>query len=328
MAARILIPVDNQECTVSALKTVMARSWESDTQFYLLKVVEDFSSLLYANELLHSTALSNEQEEYTYEMRMWLNELTDSFIKVLPNTQSSIERGNVVQRICDVAYEWSADYIVIGSHDRRLKDRCALSSVASEVIRYAPCSVEVVRYKELHKRLLQEGKITDEEIQAIARPPSKILVAIDEKPTSEQLIDWVGSIAWPENSQFRLITVAEPPHKAEISHWHRGIGTLYTKEGQHNKIIESHLNTMELRLPEVIRKNLQVILLRHEVPSAAIVENANEWDADFVVMGASSNRDELGIRKSSTPIEVLESLHCSVSVIQYMAEKQPLFGWR
>jgi len=328
MVARVLIPVDNQECTVSALKSVMSRSWDKDTEFYLLKVVEDFSQLLYANEIVHSTALSNEQEEYTYEMRMWLSDLTDSFCQVFPNTKSSIERGGVVQRICEFAGEWCADYIVIGSHDRMLSYRCALSSVAADVIKLAPCSVEVVRYRELHKLLMQEGKITDEEIQAIVHPPYKVLVAVDEKPNIDAVIAWVGSIGWPENAQFKLITVAEPPHKAEISHWHRGIGTLYTKEGQHNKVIESHLHNLVAQLPETMRNNVESTLVRHELPATAIVEIANSWEADFVVLGASPARDEFETDRVSTPLEVSAGLHCSMAVVETTAERQPSFGWR
>ena len=327
MPARVLIPVDNQECTVSAIESVRLRKWHKDTKFLLLKIVEDFSALLYANESQHSSALSTEQEEYTYEMRMWLNELTDSFAKVFPDTQSRLERGDVVQRICDTASEWCADYIVIGSHDRELSYRCALSSIAADVICKAPCSVEAIRYRDLHRLLMQEGKITDDDMKQIVRPPSKILLAVDLKPASDDLLSWAGSIGWPEKAQIRLIAVTQPPHLEEISHWHRGVGTLYTKEGQHHKIVEANLRALEEKLSQVCGNKLDSILIRHEIPSTAIIEMANKWEADFVVLGASIDATKPRNKPQSTTLEVAAGLHCSYAVIQTDLEAQPKFSW-
>ncbi len=328
MAARVLIPVDNQECTVSALKSVMSRAWDRDTKFLLLKVVEDFSELLYANELGHSEALLAEQEEYTYEMRMWLNELTDSFSRVFPDTQSRMEFGRVSRRICEIAYEWCADYIAIGSHDRQLSYRCALGSIAAEVLCAAPCSVEAIRYKELHRLLMQEGKITDDDIQAIVCPPSKIMVAVDLSPVSDVVIDWVGSIGWTEGAKLRLVTVDDPQHRDEKSHWRSGIGTLYTREGQHHKVVESQLRDLETRLSAICTIPHDSTIIRHENPATAIIQAASEWDADFVVIGASGERSQYGTRVGSTPLEVIAGLHCSLAIIQSDSESRPTFSWR
>ena len=43
------------------------------------------------------------------------------------------------------ASEWHADLIVMGSHGRKGLDRFLLGSVAESVMRYASCSVEIVR---------------------------------------------------------------------------------------------------------------------------------------------------------------------------------------
>lgn len=327
MAARILIPVDNQECTSAAIKSVMLRTWPEDTQFLLLKVVEDFSGLLYANEVQHSTALSAEQEEYTYEMRMWLNEQTDAFSKVFPNTESRLEIGRVSQRICEVACEWLADYIIIGSHDRQRSSRCALGSVASEVMSIAPCSVEAVRFKQLHHLLMQDGKITEEDIEEIVSPPSKIMVAVDLTKESEVITDWVGSIGWPKDAEIRLITVEQSPHREEISLWHRGIGTLYTREGQHQKVVESNLHTLVEKLAQVCSNKIDSQVIRHEVPSEGILEAANEWEAGYLVVGASGQKAGYEMKSNSTPLSVIAGLHCSIAIMLTNGEKLPTFKW-
>jgi len=53
--------------------------------------------------------------------------------------------GNVRQAILDMAAQWPADTIVVGSHGRTLVDRLLLGSVSQGVLRHAPCRVEIVR---------------------------------------------------------------------------------------------------------------------------------------------------------------------------------------
>lgn len=328
MPSKVLIPVDNQEYSVAALKSVMLRKWDKDSKFLLLRVVEDFSDLLYANEIQHSTALSNEQEEYTYEMRMWLNELTDSFSKVFPETQSRLERGNVSQTICDIASEWCADYIIMGSHDRETSKRCAMGSIATEVIGAAPCSVEVIRYIELHSLLLHEGKITDGDIQRIVHPPSKILICVDLSPTSDSVIDWIGAMGWSKNASFRIIATAQLSHREALTHWHAGIGKLYTREGQHLKVLESNLATLENKLAQLCENQHSSMVIRQESASAAIIEAAREWGADLIVMSASIEQMHLNPILQATPQEVISGVHCSMAVINVDAASQPIFSWQ
>jgi nucleotide-binding universal stress UspA family protein len=45
----------------------------------------------------------------------------------------------------DLAKEWKADLIVLGSHGRRGMDRILMGSVSENVAIHAHCSVEVVR---------------------------------------------------------------------------------------------------------------------------------------------------------------------------------------
>ena len=53
--------------------------------------------------------------------------------------------GNARVFILEVAKEWAADLIVVGSHGRRGLNRLIMGSVSESVAIYAHCSVEVVR---------------------------------------------------------------------------------------------------------------------------------------------------------------------------------------
>ncbi len=54
--------------------------------------------------------------------------------------------GKPAEEIVKTAREWPADLIVIGSHGRSRVQRALLGSVAEDVIRNAPCPVQVVRF--------------------------------------------------------------------------------------------------------------------------------------------------------------------------------------
>jgi len=57
---------------------------------------------------------------------------------------TAILKGNPPQQIVDIAEEWGADLIVVGSHGRGFWGRL-LGSVSDGVVHHAPCSVMVVR---------------------------------------------------------------------------------------------------------------------------------------------------------------------------------------
>lgn len=56
-----------------------------------------------------------------------------------------VAKGDIRLQIIDVAAEWKADLIVVGSHGRTGIPRLLLGSVAEYVARNASCSVQIVR---------------------------------------------------------------------------------------------------------------------------------------------------------------------------------------
>ena len=61
------------------------------------------------------------------------------------NASGVVIEGDVRHAILEMATEWPADTIVLGSHSRKGLDRLMLGSVSYSLVRHAQCSVEVVR---------------------------------------------------------------------------------------------------------------------------------------------------------------------------------------
>jgi nucleotide-binding universal stress UspA family protein len=78
------------------------------------------------------------------ESLMMLKNLTDQAKAAGIQAQFTQETGNPGLIICQVAQDWSADLVVVGSHGRKGLSEMLLGSVSNYVVHHAPCSVMVV----------------------------------------------------------------------------------------------------------------------------------------------------------------------------------------
>jgi nucleotide-binding universal stress UspA family protein len=58
---------------------------------------------------------------------------------------SRVELGRPAEVIIDLAKDWNADLVIVGSHGRGFWGRLTLGSVSDAVVHHSPCSVLVVR---------------------------------------------------------------------------------------------------------------------------------------------------------------------------------------
>jgi nucleotide-binding universal stress UspA family protein len=61
------------------------------------------------------------------------------------NVTTIAKEGDPKADVIDVAAEWRADLIMLGSHGRKGLDRFLVGSVSEAVALHAPCSVQIVR---------------------------------------------------------------------------------------------------------------------------------------------------------------------------------------
>lgn len=82
-------------------------------------------------------------------LRLYLrNDIIALFERLLkksrPNVFKFIENGDPRKKIVEIAKEWRADFIIIGSHGRSGLNRILMGSVAENVVRHSACPVIVV----------------------------------------------------------------------------------------------------------------------------------------------------------------------------------------
>ncbi|MBP9092122.1 universal stress protein [bacterium] len=325
---RVLIPINAQDSALYALEAAMARRWPENTQFMLTTVIEGLSGDSLEAKIIHRDILLAEQNEHRRAMKTWLNRLKDSFIQVFPNTEADLECGRIAEKICELACNWGADYIMVGSHDFNLVDRTALGSIASKVLMSAPCTVEAVRFHKL-KNLAQSGSSSDtEKIRQLAnQAPRRIIVATDFSKQADAAIQWIADSSWFDHTEIRLVTVTEASKREP------GVAFLagskgYISEQQYQRTLEDRLRGLGR---EIAKKQpyckLEVFVLQSDSVSGAILELASMWDADLVVVGAQGEGNTDEAKAGSTALPIMDCLECSAIAIRNPKRKQVHFNW-
>lgn len=139
---KVLVAVDDSKFSEAAVRALGAQIRPQMAEVQILHVLQPIAvstppqmAANYAPELEDQGKRAKELVERSADT------LRAAGLKV----ETRVEKGDVRLRIVDLAAEWNADLVVIGSHGRTGIPRLLLGSVADYVARNAPCSVEIVR---------------------------------------------------------------------------------------------------------------------------------------------------------------------------------------
>jgi nucleotide-binding universal stress UspA family protein len=142
---RILLAIDDSKFSEAAVETVIEQRRPHSTEVRVLHVVEA-PPLLVARELGgYEPALQNAME-FQKQHAEALVEKTAELLRARGlKVTAALDVGDPKSKILDVAEEWHADLIVLGSHGRKGLNRFLMGGVSEAVARHACCSVEIVR---------------------------------------------------------------------------------------------------------------------------------------------------------------------------------------
>ena len=143
---RVLLAIDDSAFSEAAVHALASRVHAKGTQVLIVRVLEP---------IVH-TAIPRMEPAYTAEQvvlleddRKQASECAASAAELLRRAGFEVEtlvaENEVRTAILDIASEWHADLIVVGSHGRKGLSKFLLGSVAESVARHAKCSVWIVR---------------------------------------------------------------------------------------------------------------------------------------------------------------------------------------
>lgn len=142
---RILLAIDDSKFSEAAAETVIEQARPHGTEVRILHVVES-PPLLVARELGgYEPALENALQSQKQHAETLVAKAAELLRARGLNVTAALEMGDAKSKILDVAEEWHADLIVLGSHGRKGLNRFLMGGVSDAVTRHACCSVEIVR---------------------------------------------------------------------------------------------------------------------------------------------------------------------------------------
>jgi nucleotide-binding universal stress UspA family protein len=206
--------------------------------------------------------------------------------------------GDPKRAILDRAAHTHPDWIIVGSHGSSAA-RLVMGNVASAVLHYAPCSVEIVR--------------------ARAEAAPKILLATDGSPASEAAAHSIAERPWPGGAEVRVLSVVElvfppvvallePPfiHSAHVEEF-RAAAMKRAEDA-----VQSAVGIVAAACPDV-SQSISVLL---EGPRRIIVDEAVQWGADLIVLGSHGHRGMDRFLLGSVSQSVAMHAPCTVEVVR------------
>lgn len=146
----------------------------------------------------------------------------------------------------------------------------------------------------------------------------KVLLAVDGSPCSEAAVNEVASRPWPTGSQVKIVTAYELPPPAPTPYaW--AVPVEYFDEMEKAAQTGAHavLDAAADKLAASLNQSVQVTKeILSGSPRSAIIEEADRWEADLIVMGSHGYDVLHRFLLGSVSQAVVSHAKCSVEVVR------------
>ncbi|MBI3654693.1 MAG: universal stress protein [Acidobacteria bacterium] len=136
---KLLLAVDGSSSSDSVIREVLSRPWPADTRVRLLYIKKPVS---FSSDFVDVESYVEPEANATLTL---VEHMVCSLTRKGLQVSTAILKGNPQKTLVKDAARWGADLILIGAESSEKFMRLFHSNLAKEVIRTAPCSVEVVR---------------------------------------------------------------------------------------------------------------------------------------------------------------------------------------
>jgi len=278
---KLLIAIDSANSTEVLVAAVGVRPWPKGTTAQLLSVVVDADI---PPEMWREFGYGKDAVRREMESRG--EQITSLAIKRLKEVgipaEVVVTRGDPRHLVSFFARKWSSDLIFVRAHVRKDLEHWMLGSVARAVVATAPCTVQIVRDQgEHHAHTLDSRR--------------RVLLATDGSETASTAARALAGRPWLEGSEFRIVTVEEPWAIRPTS-------------------MTPTLNSAEQVLASAGLNATTTVLSGN--PKEVILEEAQDWNADLIVVGSHGRRGLKRFLLGSVAEAVAMNAHCSVVVVR------------
>jgi nucleotide-binding universal stress UspA family protein len=294
---KILVAYDGSPCADAAIQDTLRAGLAAEAETRVLCI---------AGELSVSAETDTKRWQQMFSEAEALAQTASNRLQsFFPNWKISTEVlwGWAPKVVLELSRAFQPDLVIVGSRGRSPFARLFLGSVSLELVHKAACPVRVAR----------AGRSSSED-------PVRILIASDGSPQAEAVIRSVARRSWPNNTEVRIVCVAQPvvPTPVFLE------GNLYAQEPVWNAVQE--LDRLErARLEEAARNSAETLrsagLVVSEIvvsgdPREVIIAEADRWNSDSIFIGARGLGRMERLLLGSVSSHVVNHAHCTVEVVR------------
>jgi nucleotide-binding universal stress UspA family protein len=144
----------------------------------------------------------------------------------------------------------------------------------------------------------------------------KILLATDGSDCSKAAVDAVAERPWPKGSEVRVISAIELPYTPTTETW--ALPESYYKEFETagTEQAETAVNQAAKRLKSARGELVITTEVANGSPKDVILDEAERWDADLIVLGSHGYRGWRRFLLGSVSHAVATHARCSVEIVR------------
>jgi nucleotide-binding universal stress UspA family protein len=296
-AMKVLLAIDYSPASQKVLEEVAVRCWPAGTTFMVVSAVDigRFSELLVL------------VEDARRECEKIVRAGAALLVQARLSATTEVLTGSPRHVVSEFAAQWGADLILVGSHNRGTVSRFFLGSVAQGILRTATCSVEIVRFPRSES--------------APSSHPMKILIATDGSACSLAAANSLVRRPWPTGTAFKVLSVEElvkMPIPLEAS----PLSSIYPASLLEELITAARTRAVDgvAAVQKVLTEAVPAASVDSLVPTGdpcgVILDTAEAWSADLVVLGSHGLRGFDRLLMGSVSESVAVHAHCSVEVVR------------
>jgi nucleotide-binding universal stress UspA family protein len=144
---RVVLAVDGSKHSRRACEFACQRVFQESTQVSVLSVAGDGLTEM-ASQVLPAAQIQDLTRPQIDHAQELVGQYRDQVLKTGCSATTEVRTGHTSEQILQHAEQLKADLIIVGSRGLEGTERLELGSVAESVLKYAPCSVLVVKRRQ------------------------------------------------------------------------------------------------------------------------------------------------------------------------------------
>ncbi len=298
---KILLATDSSTYSLTTIKILKNIPFPPGSEIVLTTVLEMSKS--HFGAVQQGEATQKRQDAIRCKTEEALNRLSEDLKKSGWDVRVLIREGSAAEEIIKAAKELNTDLIVVGSRGLGVVSSFLLGSVSHKVIKYAPCSVLLVRENSCrHSPSVNESSQWEK---------LKILLAFDDSAISKETANVLQELPLEDDAEITIMTVLPIVTVFGMDLIER-TSDLWQED---KRLAKEALQAVAEKMKQV-HPNISAHLVESEETSMEILNRAKNLNTDLIILGSKGKNMMDRLLLGSVTVRIIEHAPCSVWIVR------------